>query len=99
MVSQQTVVYIKKVLRQLLKLKKRESQLVKAAVCYEEEMMENAVNEALEARLALVLATAPPAAGQTELDFYLMADNQSSSTSSVRVYTGCQRAGPQVAAG
>jgi hypothetical protein len=54
-------------------------------------MLENAANEALEARLALLLATAPAAAQPAQLSIRLTA------ASSVRVYTGCQRAGPQAA--
>jgi hypothetical protein len=53
-------------------------------------MLENAANEALEARLALLLATAPPAAQPAEVNLYIMAAG-----STVRVYTGCQQAGPQ----
>jgi hypothetical protein len=102
MVSKQAAQTIKKILRKLANIAKTRSLKVEEAsprmpeaespaFLAEEEMLENAANEALEARLALLLATAPAAAQPAELSIYLTA------ASSVRVYTGCQRADPQAA--
>jgi hypothetical protein len=95
MVSNKTSECVKKILRQIAKLAKiNQKKRMAEASCprYEadEERLENAANEALEARLALLLATAPPAAQAAEVNLYIMAASRS-----VRVYTGCQQAGPQ----
>ncbi len=95
--SHQATRTLKKLLRSLRKrmssTKQQESveKMANPKLQTAEEMMENAANEALEARLAVLLATAP-AAEPAEITLYMW-----ESAGSVRVYTGCQKAGPQVA--
>ena len=51
------------------------------------EMTDNAINEAIEARLAALVASAPMTSTQQLLRFEVGGE----------VYTGCQVAGPQLA--
>ena len=85
---------VKKVLRKLNGIIKKEKKLAKMEQdnflneSFEEEIEENLQNELLEAKLALLLALAPPC---HRLNLRL----QVSSSSSINIVSGCQQAQPQ----
>ena len=58
---------------------------------YVDEVAENAINEAIEARLAAMVANAPESSNPWILQL------QVDRLATVSVYTGCQTAGPQIA--
>ena len=78
---------VKKSLKMLLSTYNKKKAA--AAISCQAEIDENAANEALEARLAALVATAPAYTHQTLLSLRLQSGDE------MTVYTGCQMAGAQ----
>ena len=78
---------IKSILKKLISVYRKQEQDNKT---FNREMEDNAINEALEAKLALMIAQSP-SSQQINLRLELP------EFGSVSVYSGCQVAGPQVA--
>ena len=84
--TKSTINKVKKVLKKLISTYSKKSA---EQASFQTEIDENALNEALEARLAELLARAP-SSNQIILSLQLEAGHQ------VSVYSGCQVAGPQL---